>query len=267
MERMERAGEVTRRGLITGGIAAAIGAIASMVAPGKAGAADGDSLKVGQGNTGSSTTGLSAAIPEDGRALDVRDTQKKGVAVYGEGRQGVWGSSNVSGGGGVWGLFFAQPDALDGVGVWGGVLTPDGEEGGERGVGVWGTAGAGTHPRGLEVVCGAGVQGDGSKVGVVGNSQSGVGVRASSPDGVALDVRGRTHLSRSGRTTIRRGARFAKVTGHQVSPASMIHATIQQHPGANVYITYAARTSATSFAIWLNRKAPTNIKVAWVILD
>jgi hypothetical protein len=105
----------------------------------------------------------------------------------------------------------------------------------------------------------------GTGSGVSGSSDSGVGVRAASAKGTALEVDGKVTFSRSGIATVPTDARRVKVDLAGVSSDSMVFATIQQLSGAVAVANVVAATSA--FTIHLSDAAPQALRVAWMVLD
>ncbi len=124
-------------------------------------------------------------------------------------------------------------------------------------------------------------QNDGGGVGVAGTSNRpgaiGVLAQAIGDNGTALwcqggdantalHVEGKAEFSRSGRKMIAAGKLSAVVTLADVTMASLVLVSAQQHvPGFQVESVVPHNGS---FTIWLNRLAPTGgLKVAWFVID
>jgi hypothetical protein len=112
-----------------------------------------------------------------------------------------------------------------------------------------------------------GVSGSGTHgaTGVSGASDTGVGVRASSTTGTALEVAGRVSLSRSGIAAVPAKGRSVKVDLDGVTPESMVFATLQQASGTALVANVVP--AASSFTINLSQAAPSALRVAWIVLD
>lgn len=212
----ERRKAIDRRKLFALAASAAVGAVA-MAFTGRAHAATGDALIIGQGNTADpgDITQLRATldsapgffptvfhvhndgIPIEGELPPVAlSGWSQGVAVHGSGGvqgvgghsesgTGVFGGSNT--GIGVQGLSESQ------IGVTGWSRTGVGVHGEGGGIGVTGYGGTvapswGVYGRGIDI----GVFGESSwsGSGILGSSPSGIGVKAESPNGTALQVQG-----------------------------------------------------------------------------
>lgn len=155
-------------------------------------------------------------------------------------------------------------------GLWGGdfdSLAILNGSNGTRSFGVWGNtgtvAGAGS----------AGLWGRGTAAGFFGvvaenYAVGGIGLKASAPLGVALQVDGPAAFSRSGKGTILRGHASATVNVPSgVSTAALILVTLQGSAGSGRYVRYARRVSATSFRVYLSKSAAAKVYFAWFILN
>ena len=106
-------------------------------------------------------------------------------------------------------------------------------------------------------------QGTGS--GVKGDSFQGIGVHATSSDGVALQVDGKVRFSRSGRTWIRAGHATLTVNMLGTTASSRIFAVVASNrPGRYVR---AVVPTANAFTVYLNATATSDSVVAWFVLD
>lgn len=271
---------LSRRKLLAGGIAAAIGALASAVLPRKAEADDGDNLVIGQANVGQTPTSLEAQVGPGGALSVTNPSNHNGEgpgdsALRAEGfiglRAGSSGVKTFQGPGeepvGVMGHYKASPSDENafGAGVVGSVIStetvPEGwPADSDKGVGVKGTSGGDWpwEPRDeAAVLRGTGVAGVGSRNGVM----------AASVSGFALRTEGKVHFSRSGRGTIRRGRYGATVHCPDLAEDSMIHVTLQGYAGPGRCVAYTCRRSSSCFNVVLNHRATRTARFAWFVLD
>ena len=190
----------SRRSLLAAAAAAGVGAIAaSLPSPEVANAADGQTITVGGGFTGTSATHLN--ITGASALYVVSDV---GIALAATSTSGL---AAVSG------------NNTSGMGVSGESLTDAGVQGqSDTGAGVYGSAGAGA--------------------GVHGSANTGTGVIADSTYGTALQVIGRSRFSRSGRKAIAAGHSSVKVPMLGVTTSSYVVATLQTHR-TGVYVAAA----------------------------
>jgi hypothetical protein len=96
------------------------------------------------------------------------------------------------------------------------------------------------------------------------NGGSGPAVLASHPGGVALQVKGIVEFNRSGVTTIRAGRSSIAVKFNNVSPSSIVLATLQQAVNGVHVAGIVAGTG--QFTIVLDRAAPSAVKVGWFVI-
>ena len=245
-----------------------------------AGAADGNSVILGQDNhetktttiTNSSITGVSGDIAFQGAS----DTGW-GVFGYSNGATGVEGEGQVRGvvgegnaGTGVFGS--GQTGGVEGhggnQGVYGksnggtGVLGEGGENGVQATGGTFGVFATGTD---------YGIYASAPNHGVFGQATTtgGAGVDAAGSSGaLALRVTGKAQFSRSGVVTIRAGTSSKSVTLAGVNASSMILATAQQSTSVSVKAAVPAVPSSGSFRIYLTGNAPAaGLKVAYFVLN
>jgi hypothetical protein len=132
--------------------------------------------------------------------------------------------------------------------------------------GVWGTSGD------------IGVGGDGSVFGVTGDSTTGIGVQASSLDGIALAVDGRARFGLSGVATVAGTAAAPKNSVRvrmpiisaplPITAKSMMTALLQKYvPG--VYVVAAVpNVPGDYFTIYLNKTVTTSVgPIAWMVTE
>jgi hypothetical protein len=125
--------------------------------------------------------------------------------------------------------------------------------------GVWGASGD------------IGVFGSGTASGVSGESTTGIGVQAYSPNGTALMVNGKAQFSRSGVATVAGTAASPKNSVRvrmPISAKSMMTAVLQKYvPG--VYVVAAVPNVAGHyFAIYLNKAVTTSVgPIAWMVTE
>lgn len=114
-----------------------------------------------------------------------------------------------------------------------------------------------------------GLTGEAAAIGVTGvsSTDTGIGVRAvNDQGGVALDVSGKAHFSRSGTKRVRAGKKRARVKLLGVSPTSRVFVTMQQHRSG--FLIESAVPGTDQFVIWLNKPAPPGgLRAAWFVLD
>ena len=118
----------------------------------------------------------------------------------------------------------------------------------------------------------------GGDIGVYTTSDYGVGLSALTYDGVAvsaatavaaglaLDVDGAVHLSRSGRAVVAKGRRSVNVSAGVRSTTSVL-ATLQTHQDGVAVEAAVPHPAAGNFTLWLNKPAPAAVTVAWLLLD
>ena len=123
-----------------------------------------------------------------------------------------------------------------------------------------------------------GVNAVGGEIGVYSTSDYGTGVRALTYDGVALhgstavdaglalDVEGAVHLSRSGRAIIPKGRRSANVSAG-VRATSSVLATLQGHQDGVSLEAAVPHPGQGTFTVWLSKPASAPMAVAWMLID
>jgi hypothetical protein len=269
---VSRRGVLWRTGLATVAGAAALTALDER----RADAATGGNFILGQSNSATSTTELSATaspiLQLDGGSLGATGTTLVVNAPIGGAGLFVSGSSttsttglaiNASGTGTATGVFGSSGS---GTGVSGSSTSGTGVNGGSgTGSGVRGTSTSGTGMAGLST-SGAGVTGAStSGTGVSGSSHSGTGVLASSSTGNALSVHGRAHFSRSGSSSVAAGHATKTVSVSGITSSSLVLVTLQS-ASSGVYVQSAVPASG-QFTVHLSKKAPNTTKFAWFVLN
>jgi hypothetical protein len=155
-------------------------------------------------------------------------------------------------------------------GLWGGDFNSFARLNGADGTrcyGVWGNTGTVAGPGS------AGLWGRGTAAGFFGvvaenYAVGGIGLKASAPLGVALQVDGPAAFSRSGKGAILRGHATATVNVPSgVSTGALILVTLQGSAGTGRYVRYARRVNATSFRVYLSKSAAAKVYFAWFILN
>jgi hypothetical protein len=194
------------------------------------------------------------------------------VGVDTSGYSGNCGVVGISAGG--YGVYAVGAVAVEAPGVLAGVIASATDPASGVGVngqgpaaGVTGTATAanGIGVGGFGGASGAGVTGSGGGYGVDGLSEDGVGVRARSPKGKALEVEGVASFSRSGLAKISAHKSSIKVTNAPVTAASLILATVQGSPASGVYIKGVVK-SGKDFTIELSKATKSALPIAWFVI-
>jgi hypothetical protein len=236
---------------------------------------DGD-VRLGLSNNASTPTLI--VVPE-GDAFQ--------AATGGEGNTALFGQAqHPSAGHGVYGGVFGT--SSDAIGVWGnsiggkesigvkGTCTV-GSGGSPAGVGVWGSGAVGVTGTGTEM----GVQGVGNDggTGLVGMSNSGAGIEASSNTGTAarfytlsasataLRTEGKVVFAdRSGRISVGVGRKSAYRTITGVTTASLVIATLASNRSG--WYVRAAVASTGRVTVYLNKTVTTKaISVTFLVLN
>ena len=124
----------------------------------------------------------------------------------------------------------------------------------------------GLHARGLTAVFASG-----GAFGVVGKSRNGVGVRAESPRGTALEVSGKAvYTDRSGKTSIGEGLSQIDVEKDQLSSVTLVTATLQGPPIPGLYVlSVRVQPTQDKFTIYLSKAVPAGktATVGWFIAN
>ena len=247
---------VTRRALLTAG-AASLAAVAAgaIAAPVQVAAANGDPIRIGQANAGTTPTWLnSTSYP----ALGASTTSGDGLdGASAGGGSGVYGHTTGAAGFGV----FGRNEVTANIGYVGG--PKDGSAGSSTVAGYAGVRGLNTHADGV------GLWGENTvhhTIGVIGGKAALGGV-ALQPGTLGLSVLGHVAFSGSGILTIAAGKSSAKISGIPLVEDCFVLATLQQYR-AGVYVAASVPSvTGQSITIYLNAKVTTAIKVAWIVLD
>lgn len=259
----------SRRALLGAALGAAVATVVSAIGrPLPAAAADDEAMLVGHTydstlrtqidssdyaflgrSNGSSVAGVHGAHFGDewGHGVHGYNESATGYGVYGTGGEvGVAGSSALTGVQGV-----GSDIGVDGIGVHTGVRG-DGAE-----IGVEGIAHVGGGPEGWGV-------------GVSGTAKTGIGVLATSPSGIALDVVGKARFSRSGRATVLAGRSYVDVdlrTNGGLAGSPLIFATLQSYrSGVFVAATRKNYPSTGKFRIYLSKAVTSSTYVGWLVV-
>lgn len=258
-DRRIETGGLTRRGMIAGGLALAAAAVTGVLAPETALASDGDAIQVGNSYFG--TSGTSLANTSDGTSGGTPFTQVTLGSNWAGVNAGVASDAPIASF-----AIRAQTSAAGSNAIY---ATNNVAEG----VAVYVEAtGAGTGVDSTSGVDGVAVKGrlTGAGTAVYGVAgPKGCGVRAEAPTadgGVALEVVGAAHFSRSGRGYVHTGKSSVNVTVPGGLATSALVLVTLQTAGSGVYLKYARRVSATTFTVKLNKSAPSKTYFAWLIV-
>jgi hypothetical protein len=261
----------SRRAVLTAALggAAALGVQALASAPGVR-AADADPLVLGAPNTAASETSLTADR-DSGTVLGVVNNttaiSKSSVGVLGSAANGVGlkGASDTNVG--VYGATAdetAASEFTDFTGVYGFVDGTGLDPLQFVATGVWGDSveGIGIFGSGPSGVVGVGGWG------VLGFSDvaNGIGVVAeAAAPARALVVNGKAHFSRSGKVSVGRTRSSVSLSMAGVTSASMVIATVQANK-IGLYVKGAVATT-NKITIYLSKKPPATVRVAFIVLD
>lgn len=265
---MEGATVTSRRGVLwKTGLATVAGAAAlTALDERRADAASGGNFILGNANSATSTTELSAnaspVMQLDGGGLGATGTTlivngpTGGAGLY------VSGASTTS----TTGLAINGSGAGSATGVYGSSGS---------GTAVVGNSTSGTGVRGASVsgtgvdaasTSGAGITGTSSSgTGVAGTSTSGTGVSARSTTGTALSVSGKVHFSRSGSSSVSTGVASKTVSVPGMTSSSLVLVTLQS-AYSGVYVQSAVPASG-KFTLHLSKKATHTTHFAWFVIN
>jgi len=230
-------------------------AAAQALAPAGVRAANGDSMKIGQSNSGSATTSL--------------DTSgATALKCSGEAGHGIQGETTTDGKAGVLG----RAGMALSVGVRGEHITF--LNSGSLGHADHGVLGSGTRSAKAAI---HGSHSSANSPGVLGINTSNnswgslggqFGLAAYAPNNLlALAVSGKAGFSRSGILTIAKNTQYATISGIALTADSFVVATLLQYR-SGLWVTAAVPDVASgSIAIYLNKKVSSAITVGWVVLE
>lgn len=266
----------TRRALLAAaaGGAAATAALAVGAPVGKA--ANGDPLILGQSNSGTDCTFLTADLSMD-TVLSVGNLAAgPATAIQGNSEAGTGVAGYTSTGTGIYGDAMGPGRGVRGGSGSGGtgVYAVNGDESGApsdtSGTGVFGYAqeSASSSPA-------AGVWGDSPDIGVYGSGSIGVygdgsgaatGLRGYSDTGFGLDVNGKVRFrTRSGRIAVSAGKTSVTKSVSGVTRSSIVIAVLQTRE-SRTWVR-AAVPAAGKFTVYFNRALPSSSVVGWLVLN
>jgi hypothetical protein len=162
-------------------------------------------------------------------------------AEFASGKTGIWGAS----------------PSTDGFGVQGYVS-------GNQGVGVKGFT-SGHYSQ--VAVDGDARGGNGEGIAVRARTKNGVGVYASAVGGYAIQAKGLTVFSRSGKVSFAAGQSARTITGFPIIPDTLVVATIQGDVAGTWVRGVTLNEAGDTFTIRLNKAAPKALKVGWFIVN
>jgi hypothetical protein len=262
----------SRRELLAGAAGAAgVVAAQSVIGAKPAYATDGDVVLGLDNQSTSGTTGVQSSnitglhgrsTANNGTGVFGEDLASGGIGVHGTGSDtGVKGDANygVIGSGGVVGVVGSgdavgvQGGSSFGDGVYGESAAQEGFYAGVHGANSWG---------------GRAVFGDatGGGAGVVGSSDTGIGVHAQSNGGTALQVSGKAAFSGSGIATVAAGSKAKSVKDVGLTSSSFIIATVQDHTDVSVKAVVRDVVN-DSFRIVLTKAASVSTPIGWFVIN
>jgi hypothetical protein len=244
-----------RRALLAAGAAAVAASAAQAVAPASAQAANGDPLKIGQGNSGTTYTDLTASGTTALRCYSDVGNGLQGE-TSGEHKAGVFGRAGLISSVGVEGehISFLNSGYLGtadhGVMGWSHVSGKAGIYGYHSTAGSPGVLGANSSNHSWGTL--------GGQFGVAGHAPSTL---------LALAVSGKAGFSRSGITTIAKSTQSATIAGIALTADSFVVATLLQYRSGVWVAAAVPNVAAGSITIHLNKKVTSPITVGWVVLE
>jgi hypothetical protein len=268
-----------RRALLAAGAAGVAAAAAQAVAPAGVRAGEDGDVVFGEVNVGRNTTELAITGTH---ALSVRSDVGDGLRgeTNAAVKSGVYGYTNHPNGYGVYGD--NHPSGAYGIlgskdqGVKGAADTGEGVRGeSTKNQGVVGVTHAGGFKAGVEGqalhVNGWGVRGINVPEGTKGElGYGGFGVLATAPNDVnhwALFVQGRAGFHTSGIVTVPQDRNYVSVAMPALTNWSMVLATLQTNRGGISIQAAVAKPTLGKITIYLNKKAPVDLKVAYLVLQ
>ncbi|MFL5683637.1 MAG: hypothetical protein ACJ77V_07075 [Chloroflexota bacterium] len=257
---LEAAAPRSRRALLAAAAGTAAAFAAQAALPLTAGAADGEPVLQGSSNATTADTSIT-------------DSGADSIAIAGNATgtgfgYGVLGTS--TGAGGVIGWSVAPPDVAwftpdltSYTGVFG--SSPSHPDPGIFATGVWGDSpDVGVYGSGSQ-----GVRGEGG-IGVLGRGFSGSGtegIRAvsSGNSSLALNVVGKAHFSRSGRTSMSTGTKTKTISLSGTTTSSKVFAVLATSESGRW--VRAVVPAAGSFKVYLNTTLTSSAVLSWFVLD
>jgi hypothetical protein len=256
----ELAAPRSRRALLAAAAGTAAAFAAQAALPLTAGAADGDPVLQG----GDNATTADTSITDSGAGSTAITGNATGTGFG----YGVLGSSTAAGGVVGWsvsppdiawfvpeytaytGVFGSSPSHPDpsfvGTGVWG-----DSPDVGVYGTGSWGVRGDG----------GIGVLG----VGYDGAGTEGIRAVSSGNSSLALNVVGKAHFSRSGRTSMSTGTKTKTISLSGTTTSSKVFAVLATSESGRW--VRAVVPASGSFKVYLNTTLTSSAVLSWFVLD
>jgi hypothetical protein len=222
--------------------------------------ADGDPLIVGNANTGTSKTSLTTNV--QGNALFVENTGiGTNSAIYAKyvnpqaGGPAIVAEANTIG-------LRATAEHINGDAIIGVVSATSGTATGVMGV----TDVASAYSQEPRVRCGVhGFANTGT--GVRGDSISGFGVSAASPQGIALNVEGKAAFATAGNGVIPAGLLVLTVPETHVTSVSHIPVTLIGNPGNHAVVEWIERTAGVGFKVHFSKKFANQTSFSYFIVE
>ena len=222
--------------------------------------ADGDPVKIGAPNIGNSKTSLTANIEDP--VLFVENTGIGTNSVISvryvnpdAGGPAIAAEANVSG-------LYAVATHVSCDAIVGEASATSGTATGVKGV-TESASNYSLEPRGLCGVHGFANTG----VGVRGDSISGFGVSAASPQGVALRVEGKAAFATAGNGVIQHGLSHISVPETHVTSKSHITVTLTGNPGKLAAVHWIERAAGTGFIIHLTHKLAHETPFSYLVVE
>lgn len=222
--------------------------------------ADGDPLIIGNPNTGTSKTSLTSDVEDP--ALFVENTgggTNSAISAKYDNPQA--GGPAIAAEGNVIGLYgVAKHKDCDAI--IGEASTTSGTGTGVKGF----TESSSLYPQDPRVLCGVhGFANTGT--GVRGDSISGFGVSAASPQGIALKVEGKAAFATAGNGLIQAGMSHVTVPETRVTSQSHITVTLTGNPGHHAAVDWIERIAGVGFVIHLSKKLAHKTPFSYLIVE
>ena len=222
--------------------------------------ADGDPLIIGKANNGSSKTSLTASVFDPVLFVENTGTGTNSALFVkydnpSAGGPAIAVQANVSG------LHTVIP-FKDGDSIIGEALATSGTATGVLGV----TETSSIYSQNPRVLCGVhGFANTGT--GVRGDSISGFGVSAASPNGIALRVEGKAAFATAGNGAIGGGLSHIAVPETHVTPESHITVTLTSDPGHEATVHWVERNPGVGFVIHFSKKLAKKTSFSYLIIE